>query len=335
MRWARIPDFDARRPQADWPDLRSFDWVTVPEAWGTTVDEATRADLTDLVADALEARLGYAPPVSGPALFALDTVAAANKARVTRAGPDVARLARAWANSHRVTLTSALSSDDPGAEIATLFDANGVLDFRDLSDDDIPAWLDALGWWSAGMPATTDPATAGVSAEQLAAADSAATVARRERERQRRLVRIGDHDVDVGTGAGDMAALIEALQVNLDANPAVIAAPNRISDLQPMPATRPRGGGGEEVVEAGTQWPGCPTSNVKHSGSPANGLRTNGSPGSTRKRTSPAGCPPTAAGFSPATQAMTASASTSGSNGHAGRSCSRSKQAETTLACSP
>ena len=241
LRWARILDFDARRPQADWPDLRSFDWVTVPQAWGITVDEATRADLTDLVADALEARLGYAPPVSGPVLSALDTVAAANKARVTRAGPDVARLARAWANSHRVTLTSALSSDDPGAEIATLFDANGVLDFRDLSDDDIPAWLDALGWWPAGMPATTDPATAGVSAEQLAAADSAATVARRERERQRRLVRIGDHDIDVG--AGDMAALIDALQVNLDANPAVIAAPNRINDLQPMPATRPRGGG--------------------------------------------------------------------------------------------
>jgi hypothetical protein len=242
LRWSRIPDFDARRPQADWPDLRSFDWVTVPQAWGITVDEATRADLTALVSDALEARLGYAPPVSGPVLSALDTVAAANKARVTRAGPDVARIARAWANSHRVTLTSALSSDDPGAEIAILFDANGVLDFRDLSDDDIPAWLDALGRWPAGMPVTTNPATAGVNAEQLAAADSAATVARRERERQRRLVRIGDHDIDVG--AGDMAALIDALQANLNANPAVIAAQNRISDLQPMPATRPRGGGG-------------------------------------------------------------------------------------------
>ena len=149
LRWARIPDFDARRPQADWPDLRSFGWVNVPEAWGTTVDEATRADLTDLVGDAVEARLGYAPPVSGPVLSALDTVAAANKARVTRVAPNVARLARAWANSHRVTLTNALSSHDPGAEIATLFDANGVLDFRDLFDDDIPAWLDALGWWPA------------------------------------------------------------------------------------------------------------------------------------------------------------------------------------------
>jgi hypothetical protein len=244
LRWARILDFDARRPQADWPDLRSFDWVTVPQAWGTAVDEATRADLTDLVVKAVEARLGYPPPVSGPALPALDTVAAANKARVTRAGADVARLARAWANSHRVTLTSALSSDDPGAEIVTLFDGNGVLDFRDLSDDDIPAWLDALDWWPADMPATTDPATAGVTAEELASADSVATVARRDRERQRRLVRIGGHEIDVGVGASDMAALIDALQVNLDANPAVIAAPNRMSDLQPMPATRPSTGGG-------------------------------------------------------------------------------------------
>lgn len=242
LRWARIPDFDARRPQADWPGLRSFDWVTVPEAWGTAVDEATRADLIGLVGDAAEARLGYALPASGPTLSALDTVAAANKARVTRAGTNVARLARAWADSNRVTLTNALSSDDPGAEIASLFDTNGVLDFRDLSDDEIPAWLNALGWWPAGMPATTDPAIAGVTAEQLAEADSAATVARRERERKRRLVWIGGHDIDVGVGAADMAALIDTLQVNLDANPAVIAAPNRVSDLQPMPTTRPHGG---------------------------------------------------------------------------------------------
>ena len=87
LRWARISDFDARRPQPDWPDLRSFDWVAVPQAWGITVDEATRADLSALVAGALEARLGYPPPVSGPALSALDTLAAANRARVTRPAP--------------------------------------------------------------------------------------------------------------------------------------------------------------------------------------------------------------------------------------------------------
>jgi hypothetical protein len=138
LRWARIADFDARRPQPDWPELRSFDWVTVPEAWGTTIEDVSRADLTALVADAIGARLGRAPPVSGPGLSALDRVAAANRTLVTRAGPKVARLTRAWANAHRATVTSSLLSDDPGAEIAASFDANGVLDFRDLSDDDIP-----------------------------------------------------------------------------------------------------------------------------------------------------------------------------------------------------
>lgn len=94
------------------------------------------------------------------------------------------------------------------------------------------------------MPVTADPATAGVTAEQLAVADSATAVARRERERQRRVVRIGENDIDVGVGAADLGALIDALQASLDANPALIAAPNRISSLQPLTAARPRGGGG-------------------------------------------------------------------------------------------
>jgi hypothetical protein len=106
-------------------------------------------------------------------------------------------------------------------------------------------WLDALDLWPASMTATTDAAVNGVTAEQLAAADSAATVVRRERERRRRLLRIGDNDIDVGVGAADMTALIDVLQANLEAHPAVVAGPNRISDLEPMPATRPgRAGGG-------------------------------------------------------------------------------------------
>lgn len=252
LRWARIADFDARTAQPDWPQVRSFDWVTIPEEWGTTVDEATRADLTDLVDIALEARLGEAPPTGGPALPSLDTLAASNKALVTRAGPSVARLVRAWTTSHRVALTPALSSDDPGVEIATVFDTNGVLDFRDLTDEDIPAWLDVLGWWPAGMPVTTDPAIAGVTAEQLNAADSAATVARLERERQSRLVRIGGDEIDVGVGAADMTPLINALQTSMDANPAVIATPNRVSNLQPVPDRNRRGssggGGGDPMA---------------------------------------------------------------------------------------
>lgn len=137
-----------------------------------------------------------------------------------------------------------MSSDDPGAEIVELLDSNGVLDFRRLDIDDIPAWLEALGRWPTGMRPTSDPTTAGVTDEQLAAADSAATVARQERERRRRLVHIGDRAIDVGVGATDLTTLIDVLQANLDAHPAVIATPNRRTDLCPMPATRPRGGGG-------------------------------------------------------------------------------------------
>lgn len=244
LRWARLAEFDARHPQMGWPELRSFDWVTVPELWGTTVEEATRGDLNDLVDTAFEIRLGVPPPTGGPVLAALETLAASNKALVNRAGPSVARIARAWSTAHRVPLIPALWSDNPGDEIAAVFDANGVLDFRELTDEDIPAWLAVLDLWPAGMPVTTDPVSAGVTAEHLEAADSAATVARRERERQRRLVRIGGDDIDVGVGAIDMAALIDALQTKVEANPAVIATPNRVSHLQPVPDRNHRGGSG-------------------------------------------------------------------------------------------
>jgi hypothetical protein len=243
LRWTRLSEFDARHPQPDWPELRSFNWSTIPEAWGTSVDVVTRSALTDLVAEQLENRVGFAPPVEGRALPSLDTVAAANKARVTRAGPALARLARAWATSHKVTLSGVLTADDPGTEIATLFDDNGVLDFRELSDDDIPEWLDTLGWWPTGMIATTDPAAAGVTSDQLEAAESAVTVLRQERERERRVVRIGDQDIDVGPRADNMAPLIDVLQSNIDANPAVIAGPNRVSELGLAPETRSRGWG--------------------------------------------------------------------------------------------
>ncbi|XVV00846.1 sacsin N-terminal ATP-binding-like domain-containing protein [Actinosynnema sp. CA-248983] len=251
LRWARLAHFDDRRPQPDWPDLRTFDWVAVPADWGTTVYEVTRAELTGLVDDAAQALLGRALPDLGPALPALGTVTAANKALVTRIGPDIARLARAWATAHRSPLVEQLTSDDTGTAITALLDRNGALDFRRLDQDDIPAWLDVLGWWPTGMPRTTDRDTAGVTAEQLAAADSAVTAARRERERRRRLITIGDRTIDVGVGAADLTALVDTLQTNLAANPAVIAAPNRIAGLSPMAPTRPRnsaGAGGRDPM---------------------------------------------------------------------------------------
>ncbi|MBE1577667.1 sacsin N-terminal ATP-binding-like domain-containing protein [Amycolatopsis roodepoortensis] len=248
VRWVRLANFDAYRPQSDWPDLRSFTWVTVPETWGTTVDKPKRADLTALVANAAETRLGQTLPTSGPSLPTLSAVTAANKALVTHSAPGIARLARAWASSHRATLVEALSSSDPGTEILTLFDNNGVLDFRRLGENDIPTWLKALGAWPAGMPVTTDPRVAGVTPEELAAADSAATIARQERERQRRLIHIDGNSIDVGVGATNIAALVDALQASLEAHPSVISASNRVKDLQPMSALQPRRSGGAAKV---------------------------------------------------------------------------------------
>jgi hypothetical protein len=171
-------------------------------------------------------------------------VESANRSRVVRAAPGLARLARAWASAHHVPLPPTLGADDPATELAALFDNNGLLDFRELAADDIPAWLAVLGIWPAGMPVTSDPATAGISDAQLKEADSVEAAARRARERRRRIVHVGSADIDVGVGASDFTDLIEALQANLDANPAVITSPRRSAQLAPLPPTRARGTGG-------------------------------------------------------------------------------------------
>lgn len=77
-----------------------------------------------------------------------------------RAAPRLALLARAWAAVHRTALPAVLGYD--AAALVGLLARNGCLDFRELNDDDIAAWFAALGAWPAGMPATADPATAGV-----------------------------------------------------------------------------------------------------------------------------------------------------------------------------
>jgi hypothetical protein len=250
LRWSRLADFDGGRPQPDWPELRTFSWVTIPAEWGETIGKTSRPLIEELISSAFASRLGTAAPVTGPTLLPLDTVQPANRARVARAAPGVARLARAWAAAHRVTLPTVLGADDPATELAALFDSNGLLDFRELGIDDVPAWLARLTTWPEGMPPTSDPATAGITDAQLEEADSVEAAARRTRERRRRIVQVGGTDIDVGVGASDFTDLIDALEANLDANPAAIASSRRSAELAPLPPAR-NGGAGSGQQQGG------------------------------------------------------------------------------------
>ena len=211
LRWCRLDVFDSRRLQPDWPELKSFSWVAVPAEWGQTIEEASTPLLDELVSDALASRLGIVPPDTGPALPPLDVVASANRSRVARTASGLARLARAWTDAHKAGLPPIFASENPTVELADLFAKNGLLDFRELTDDDIAAWLNVVGRWPTGMPVTSNPAVAGITDAQLSEADSAETALRRARERLKRTVRVGDTDIDVGVSATNLASLIEAL----------------------------------------------------------------------------------------------------------------------------
>ena len=87
LRWSRLADFDGRRPQPDWRELRTFSWVTVPAEWGETVEKTSRPLLEELIDNAFASKLGAATPITGPALSPIDTVQPANRSRVARAAP--------------------------------------------------------------------------------------------------------------------------------------------------------------------------------------------------------------------------------------------------------
>jgi hypothetical protein len=210
LRWAAVDDFHARRPPANWPSLRSLDWITAPAAWAYTVDVADDELLERHVEEQLTLRLGRPAPRKGEHLAAIDQVRSANHRMVAGATADLVALIRAAGRP----LPAALAGAHPAESVTTHLDTAGALDFRLLTPDDVVAWLAALGHWPHGMPTATDPGRHGLSTADLDRVRHAAEHERRERERRRRTISVGGREFDVQSG--DYAELTAELQRALD-----------------------------------------------------------------------------------------------------------------------
>ncbi|MER6125390.1 hypothetical protein ABT173_22700 [Streptomyces sp. NPDC001795] len=254
LRWATKNDFDARRPLADWPSLRSLDWITAPAAWAYTVDVADDELLERHVEEQLTLRLDGPAPRKGDHLPAIDQVRSGNHRMVASATADLIALVKAAGR----TLPAALASTNPAESITAHLDKAGALDFRLLTPDDVVAWLAVLGHWPHGMPTTTDPGQHGLTIVDLDRVRHAAEHERRERERRRRTISVSGREFDVQSG--DFAELTAELQRALDKGAVPGLAGGRAIFTRPRPlepagrtsATgRRRGGGHSGAADAG------------------------------------------------------------------------------------
>ena len=232
LRSAMLKRFDAREPIEGWAELRSLRWLSAPESWGLTKDSADSVALQAYVEQALTDRVGALVAKKGDGLPAYEQVRSRNIALVRSIASDLVALVRAAGRP----LPAILADPEPAEAITTRFDQVGVFDFRDLTENDVVAWLAALRQWPSGMPQTTELGVHGLSQDVLTRTQAAAARARAERLRLRRIITIGDREFDVETG--DYGQLLTELQQSFDDSPGIKASRNRFARLEPPAAVR-------------------------------------------------------------------------------------------------
>jgi hypothetical protein len=181
------------------------------------------------------------PPTTGPPLPRLSDCAKANAELVDGTAARLVKLVRAWLVRHGLPIGKPWADEDvAGRELLAALDAAGALDFAELTLPNMLRWLQALDIWPAGMPATDDLATLGITADDLDHQKAEEQRQRAERARQQRIVHIDDEPFDLNEGFN---ALREALTQSVEKTPGFLETRRRFASLHEVHDRAGRGGG--------------------------------------------------------------------------------------------
>lgn len=205
VRDAFLPTYDARRPLGAYVDDLKLGWLAAPAEWSGQFDEVSEETVDAAIDAQCRSRFG---PGSDTVLADVEEVRQANRATLGSALDRLRAVVRAW-----LAKAPAEQGPDwalPSDQLMRKAVAAGVLDFRTVAAETLPAVLSQASIWPAGMPATTDLQTLGMTEADLQS--ERREQERREQEKlvERRSIKFGTVEVDGGS-ARPFDAVAEAL----------------------------------------------------------------------------------------------------------------------------
>ena len=242
LRWSRLTDFSAYRPQPDWSRLRDLSFLSPDQVWNTTRDELDDEVIVDRIESQLHEALGLPAITHGPDMLEMGESSRRNTELLLRHGPQMVAILRAWATRHGATIDSIWLDPDTAVErLRGALDDAGALDFRALAESDLVAWFVGLGLWPTNMPLSLDPGFLELSDKDIDQQRTEEETRRLERQRARRVLRVDGVETDVESG---LLHLRDLLEESISRSPAFLETSRRFTRLQPIqPSSRRKGGG--------------------------------------------------------------------------------------------
>lgn len=228
LRNARVDVFDALQVQADWGDLFELAFLSPDPDWGREYDDVPTEVVDARIADQMSARLGALGP-SHRSLPPLSDVETANGRRLRTALTETRSLVAAWCTREGRVLPSAWTEDAFEEALWLRLKSAGALDFRVLSRGSLGEWLDRVGAWPEGMPASADSEDHDLTADELTREMSAEATQRSRKTRASQQIRFRDATVDLDDG---LSAVVDHVSAMLLSEPSSLDSPYRVSELE-------------------------------------------------------------------------------------------------------
>lgn len=232
-----VPDFEAGTSLAAYIALRGLEGLTADPAWLDVCGRPSDAMMQARV-DAWLESVG-ANDTAEITLEEVDTLRLANRRATAEFARRAASIVSSWSRKNSAPLPPLWSTPNPGAALADAMHESGMFDFCVLTSDQIFNWLQANESWPESMPATTELAVLGLTADDLRD-KTEADIAREAQERQRRTIEFQG----ARYGADQVGALLGAVETSLSGD--FLATKKSITDPSAAPRRRPTTSGGGE-----------------------------------------------------------------------------------------
>ena len=248
-RLVRIERFDAGETQSDWVGIRDMSFLQPDPEWATTIDEVSRDLLDAHIDEQMTAKVGPRQH-AGDALPDIEIVRTANGRILRGRMTEAHRVVTAWCERENVDRPKVWSTETFDVELRQQLEQAGALDFRELSDVNLAAWLDRIGAWPEGMDLSVAAEAHGLTYDELHIQEKAAAEATAEKARAARRVQFQGADIDLDAS---MSALVDRVSQFLDSQPSSLDSAYRASSLGTVTGGKRRTGtaGGKDGGKKG------------------------------------------------------------------------------------